>query len=101
MVVMLFPATVDSALPQDFSGLPSISTMQQPHCSRPQPNLAPTSPRWLRNTSSSGVSGSAATATSLPFTVREIDIGAPGGGWARLYQRRNAGNESMQVLICG
>src|SRR5260370_17721536 len=74
---MVLPATVDSALPQDFSGRPSTSTMQQPHCSRPQPNLVPTRPRRLRNTSSSGVSPSAPRLTALPFTVRSINAISP------------------------
>src|SRR5580704_4191608 len=72
IVRIFLPATVDSALPQDFSGRPSTSTMQQPHCSRPQPNLVPTRPRWLRSTSNSGVSPSAPRLTALPFTVRSI-----------------------------
>src|SRR5579864_5640826 len=63
---------VDSALPQDFSGLPSTSTTHEPHCSAPQPNLVPTRPRWLRSTSSSGVSGSALTVTAFPLTIREV-----------------------------
>ena len=45
IVVITFPATVDNALPQDFSGRPSTNTMQQPHCSWPQPNLVPTRPK--------------------------------------------------------
>src|SRR5438105_11822131 len=64
------PATAESGLPQDFSGLAPTSTMQQPHCSRPQPNLVPISPRWLRRISSSGVSGSASALTLFPLTIR-------------------------------
>ena len=72
IVTISFPATAESGLPQDFSGLPSINTMQQPHCSRPQPNLVPIKPTWLRRTSSSGVCSSAVTVTAVPFTFRPI-----------------------------
>src|SRR6202022_3357375 len=48
------------------------STMHEPHCSAPQPNFVPTSPRWLRSTSSSGVSPSAVTLTAPPLTKREV-----------------------------
>src|SRR5437868_11357529 len=64
------PATAESGLPQDFSGLPSTSTMQQPHCSRPQPNLVPIRPRWLRRISRSEVSGPARALTLFPLTIR-------------------------------
>src|SRR4029077_18912068 len=72
MVSTSLSATVDSALPQDFSGRPSARTVQQPHCSSPQPNLVPLRPRWLRSTSSKGVSPLTATLTGFPFTVRLI-----------------------------
>jgi hypothetical protein len=53
-----------------FSGLPSINTMQQPHCSSPQPNRVPVNRSSLRNTSSSGVSSCATTTlTARPLTV--------------------------------
>src|ERR1051325_1503780 len=47
--------------------------MQVPHCSSPQPNFVPINPRWLRKTSSNGVSGSAATLAGLPFTRKVVD----------------------------
>ena len=37
MVTIVLPATIDSAMPQNFSALPSISTMQVLHCSSSQP----------------------------------------------------------------
>ena len=40
-MVMDLPATVATSREQEYSGLPSISTMQAPHCSVPQPNLLP------------------------------------------------------------
>ena len=44
-----------------------------PHCSRPQPKRVPVRSRWLRSTSSRGVSASAAITTDRPFTVKEIE----------------------------
>src|SRR5476651_295223 len=70
MVVTFLPATLDTGLMQHFSGAPSISTMQQPHCSSPQPNRVPIRPSSLRKTLRSGVSSlSNATLTGLPLTV--------------------------------
>src|SRR6185312_17546374 len=69
MVVTDLPATDHTGFAQDFSGCPSMSTMQQPHCSRPQPKRVPISPSVLRRTSSSGVSSiDGVTLTRLPFT---------------------------------
>ena len=39
-----------SAVTQERTALPSISTVQAPHCASPQPNLAPLSSRSLRST---------------------------------------------------
>ena len=67
------PATLQAGLAQDLVGAPSISTMQQPHCSSPQPNRAPTRPSSLRSTASSEVSSLATvTLTARPLTLRSI-----------------------------
>ena len=47
-VVTLFPARLSIARAQENEGSPSISTMQAPHCSVPQPNRLPRSPSSLR-----------------------------------------------------
>ena len=54
-VVTVLPATVATSREQEYSGLPSISTMQAPHCSVPQPNLLPRRSSSSRSTESSGV----------------------------------------------
>src|SRR6516162_3784040 len=73
IVVTLQPATLAAGRPQDFTGLPSINTMQQPHCSRPQPNRVPTSRNLLRSTSSKGVSSCGRTTSAArPLTVKAM-----------------------------
>src|SRR5262245_2825469 len=75
-VVTDFPTTLHTGLVQHFSGAPSISTMQQPHCSRPQPKRVPISPSSLRRTSSSGVSSLASdTLTGLLLTEKSKLLG--------------------------
>jgi len=54
----------------EYSGLPSISTMQAPHCSVPQPNLDPRKFNSSRSTESSGAAPSAATETGRPLTTK-------------------------------
>src|SRR5262249_37844577 len=54
-------------------GWTSMSTMQQPHCSSPQPKRVPVSLNSLRSTSSSGVSSfTATTSTGRPLTVNAM-----------------------------
>src|SRR5258705_1168510 len=67
--MMARPAMVAASREQEYSGLPSISTMQAPHCSVPQPNFAPRRPRSSRNTVSSGTVPSHATETGRPLTT--------------------------------
>ena len=53
-------------------GAPSTCTVQAPHSAMPQPNLVPVSPRSSRSTQRSGLSGSAATVTARPFTLKVV-----------------------------
>src|SRR4029079_7297806 len=55
---------------QEYSGLPSISTMQAPHCPVPQPNLLPRKSRSSRSTESSGAVPSMLTETGRPLTTK-------------------------------
>ena len=50
----------------------SISTVQAPHCPRPQPNFAAFSPSSPRSTYSKGVSGSTSMSWSWPLTFSFI-----------------------------
>ena len=54
-VMTLLPATVAISRAHANAGSPSISTMQAPHCSVPQPNRLPRNPSSSRSTDSSGV----------------------------------------------
>ena len=49
-------------------GVPSMCTVQEPHCATPQPYLVPVRPSCSRSTQSKGVSGSASCARDLPLT---------------------------------
>jgi hypothetical protein len=49
-------------------GLPSICTVQTPHCAIPQPNFVPVKPTTSRKTQSSGVSGSILICRDVPLT---------------------------------
>ena len=72
MVVTVRPATVAISRVQECCGLPSISTMQEPHCSVPQPNLVPRSASSSRSTDNSGVVPSVSTDTARPLTTKSI-----------------------------
>ena len=62
----------------DITACPPTTTVHAPHCSRPQPNFAARSPRSLRSTVRSGVSGSASTRTSRPFTRSRVGSATAG-----------------------
>src|SRR6516164_7682774 len=55
---------------QDRTGLPSICTVQAPHCAMPQPNLVPVIPSTSRSTQSSGVSLGASKLWSSPLIFK-------------------------------
>src|SRR4051812_23860131 len=67
---MVRPVTVAASREQENSGLPSISTMQAPHCSVPQPNLVPRRSKWSCSTVSSGTVPSQVTETARPLTTK-------------------------------
>src|SRR4029079_7386733 len=69
-VVTALPATVDISREQEYSGLPSIRTMQAPHCSVPQPNLEPRRLSSSRSTDSSGGVPSVLTEIGRPLTTK-------------------------------
>ncbi len=68
-MVTFFPAAFDTGNMQERTASPSTITVHAPHWPRPHPNLAPVSESWLRNTYSSGSSGSrTATVFFAPLT---------------------------------
>ena len=58
MVVIFAPFKRADRHEHERIGLPSICTVQAPHCAMPQPNFVPVRPTTSRSTQSSGVSGS-------------------------------------------
>src|SRR5262249_1802262 len=71
MVTTFLPATEPMSVWQERSATPSICTVQAPHRPAPQPYLVPVRPTWSRMAQSSGVLGSASTATCRLFKVNE------------------------------
>src|SRR5712671_5550892 len=69
LVTRAFP-TAETGVTHERTGLPSISTVQAPHCARPQPNLGPFSSRSFRRMYRSGVLASTATVLVLPLIRR-------------------------------
>ena len=72
MVVTRLPRAAASGVTHDRTGEPSTCTVQAPHSAMPQPNLVPVRPRSSRSTQRSGLSGSAATVTARPFTLKVV-----------------------------
>jgi len=73
-VLQPWPAALATFVWQDFTGLPSSSTVHAPHCPSPQPYLLPVSASSSRSTLSSVRSESASTRWRRPFTVSSIVI---------------------------
>src|ERR1700687_462174 len=55
---------------QERIAVPSIWTVQAPHCAMPQPYFVPVRATFSRIAQSSGVSGSTSTSKVLPLIVR-------------------------------
>jgi hypothetical protein len=68
MVVIFAPSSAPIGTEQERIDLPSMWTVQAPHCAIPQPNFVPVKPITSRNTQSSGVSGSILICRDVPFT---------------------------------
>src|SRR5215467_684312 len=57
---------------QERTAIPSIWTVQAPHCATPQPYLGLVIPSSSRNTQSKGISGTTSTWCLIPLTVSSI-----------------------------
>src|SRR6476646_11184377 len=64
---------------QEYTALPSSSTVQAPQVPRSQTRLAPVSSNWSRRASSSVTRGSSCALSFLPFTLS--DTGTLPGPW--------------------
>src|SRR2546426_8397049 len=67
IVVMFFPATCDTGVEHERTGLPSTWTVHAPHSPAPQPNFVPVSCSVSRRTQSRGVSGETFAFRSPPL----------------------------------
>src|ERR1700730_4956231 len=74
MVVTARSRTALTGSMQERTGLPSICTVQAPHCAMPQPNFVPVKPSTSRRTQSSGMSAGASNAFCSPLIVRVMAI---------------------------
>src|SRR5450432_3614374 len=72
MVVILTPASVPIGAWHERIAWPFRCTVQAPHWAMPQPYLVPVISSSSRSTQSSGVSGAASTATTLPLTLSVV-----------------------------
>src|SRR5665811_1834323 len=70
IVVICLPVASLTGTLQERTAMPSIWTVQAPHCAMPQPYLVPVRPIFSRIAQSSGVSGSTSTSNALPLIVR-------------------------------
>ena len=68
MVVMSEPSACTANMVQDFTDMPSISTVQAPQWVVSQPIWVPVSERFSRMKWTSSVRGSTRPSTSAPFT---------------------------------
>src|SRR3981081_4589656 len=57
---------------QERTGLPSMWTVQAPHCAMLQPNFVPVKPSKSRSTHSSGMSSGASSVWTLPLIISRI-----------------------------
>jgi hypothetical protein len=61
MVVIFFPATLETGVTQERVAAPSMCTVQAPHKAMPHPNFVPVIPSVSRKTHSSGILGLTST----------------------------------------
>jgi hypothetical protein len=77
MVTTFAPSRAPIGTEQDRMAVPSICTVQAPHCAIPQPNFVPVKPITSRNTQRSGVSGSMSICRDDPLTSIVITVALP------------------------
>lgn len=72
MVVIFFPATLDTGVTHARIAWPLLWTVQAPHCAIPHPNFVPVSPKVSRRTHSSGICGTTSTVCVFPLRVNRM-----------------------------
>src|SRR4029079_1469459 len=64
------PTAACAWVTQDLTDSPSMCTVKEPHCDRPQPNFRPCWSRSFVRTNKSDASGGASTETSSPLSLK-------------------------------
>src|SRR6266478_8137265 len=70
IVVIFFPATLETGVMQERVASPLMCTVQAPQSAMPQPNFVPVMFSVSRSTQRSGMSGLTSTDCDLPFKVK-------------------------------
>src|SRR2546425_1271902 len=78
MVVIFLPTAALTGITQERIALPSMCTVQAPHCAMPQPYLVPVRPTCSRTAHSRGVLGLTLTSSALPLIVKRAMAFPPG-----------------------
>src|SRR5439155_26655902 len=78
VVVICLPTAALTGITQERIALPSMCTVQPPHCPRPQPYLVPVRPTCSRIAHSRGVLESTLTSSDLPLIVKRAMAFPPG-----------------------
>src|SRR6202521_2627514 len=74
IVVIFFPATLETGVMQDRVTSPLMCTVHAPHSAIPQPNFVPVMFSVSRSTHRSGMSGLTSTVCGFPFRVKLMAI---------------------------
>src|SRR5260221_1266243 len=74
IVVIFFPATLETCVMQDRVASPLMCTVHAPQSAMPHPNFVPVMFSVSRNTQRSGICGSTSTVVDFPFSVKVVPI---------------------------
>lgn len=77
MVVIFFPAMLETGVTHERAAAPSICTVHAPHSAMPHPNFVPVMFSVSRKTHSSGISAGTSTVLDSPFKTKLIAKSSP------------------------
>src|SRR5208337_1293784 len=98
IVVIFFPAMLETAVMHERAGSPSMCTVQAPHSAMPQPNFVPVIFSVSRSTHRRGIWGSTLTVVAFPFSVNVTAI-SPSLGAADIVHQLPAWME-IRAIPC-
>src|SRR2546425_13364589 len=102
MVVIRFPATLDTDVTHDRVASPSTCTVHMPQTDMPHPYLVPLRLRMSRIIHRSGMSAGASTVVDLPFTVSlkgmASDSTKARGSWRLMVPHPRIGRPGHEVV---